>query len=203
MSPKSNEQFKLIREEKKSLIKQKALELFAREGYDKTSISKIAKEAGISKGLLYNYFDSKEDLLTAIIFKEMEKIVSFFDPNHDGVLEMQEMKYFIQKTFELIKQNPEFWRLYFMLAFQPQVMKLVEHRFWEVIRPMMQVSNEFFSNKGYKEPIVWTRFLAAVLDGISLHYILDTDNFPMEKIEEIIINIICYSNPEPQKNQSQ
>ena len=63
MSPRTKQQFEDIREEKRSLIMKVALELFAEEGYHNTSISKIASRAGISKGLLYNYFDSKEDLI--------------------------------------------------------------------------------------------------------------------------------------------
>ncbi|MDV7394640.1 helix-turn-helix domain-containing protein, partial [Arthrospira platensis SPKY1] len=46
---------------------EKALELFAEKGFASTSISQIAKEAGISKGLMYNYFESKEQLLHEII----------------------------------------------------------------------------------------------------------------------------------------
>ncbi|HRW21852.1 MAG TPA: helix-turn-helix domain-containing protein, partial [Bacteroidales bacterium] len=63
MSPRTPEQFEEIRLSKHKLILDTAMKLFASSGYHNTSISKIAKEAGISKGLIYNYFDSKEDLL--------------------------------------------------------------------------------------------------------------------------------------------
>jgi len=36
-----------------------ALQLFENNGYESTSISKIALTAGVSKGLMYNYFPSK------------------------------------------------------------------------------------------------------------------------------------------------
>ena len=63
MSPKTSGQFKEIRADKKQLIIDTALNLFANKGYHASSISMIAKEAKISKGLMYNYFDSKEALL--------------------------------------------------------------------------------------------------------------------------------------------
>ena len=44
-----------------------ALELFVTYGYQGTTISQIAKKASVSKGLLYNYFKSKEELLHEII----------------------------------------------------------------------------------------------------------------------------------------
>ena len=67
MSPKTKEQFESIRQRSRDTIKQTALELFGRQGYHSTSISAIAKAAGVSKGLMYNYFESKEALLVEIM----------------------------------------------------------------------------------------------------------------------------------------
>ena len=39
-----------------------ALKLFSQKGYYATSIDDITREAGISKGLIYNYFKSKEEI---------------------------------------------------------------------------------------------------------------------------------------------
>ena len=60
MSPRTPQQFEEIREEKMTLIMDIALEHFANEGYHTTTINHIARHAGISKGLMYNYFESKE-----------------------------------------------------------------------------------------------------------------------------------------------
>lgn len=43
-----------------------ATELFARKGYDATSVQEIVDEAGRTKGAFYHYFESKEDLLLNI-----------------------------------------------------------------------------------------------------------------------------------------
>ena len=191
MSPRSEKQFEEIRENKTKVIKTKALELFALNGYDNTSISKIARKASISKGLMYNYFDSKEDLLKEIIFEQVEAMMTFFDSNKDGVLESEELKYFIHESFNLIKKNPEFWRLYFMLMFQPKVMKLVEQRLMEMAEPIMKQSTAYFKRKGYKNPETWTRYLSAVTDGIALHYIIDPKTFPVDDIEKMVVNQFC------------
>ncbi|MDC4224197.1 MAG: TetR/AcrR family transcriptional regulator [Candidatus Manganitrophus sp.] len=44
-----------------------SLRLFSANGYDATSIRDIAKEAGITEGLIYHYFQGKKDLLKAIV----------------------------------------------------------------------------------------------------------------------------------------
>jgi AcrR family transcriptional regulator len=47
-------------------IIQAAIESFAQTGYDRTKMEDIAKRLGLSKGTIYLYFDSKEDLFLAI-----------------------------------------------------------------------------------------------------------------------------------------
>ena len=44
-----------------------ALELFVEKGFAATRLDEIAARAGVSKGTLYLYFDSKEELFKAVI----------------------------------------------------------------------------------------------------------------------------------------
>ena len=43
-----------------------AMQLFARDGYDATSINRIIDAVGVSKGAFYHHFAAKEDLVTAV-----------------------------------------------------------------------------------------------------------------------------------------
>ena len=51
-----------------------AMTFFMREGFAATSMELIAKEAGVSKGTLYNHFDSKQSLFSTIIERECARI---------------------------------------------------------------------------------------------------------------------------------
>lgn len=53
-------------EERKTEIFEAAKRLFAENGYDKTTVSDIVKEVGVSQGTFYWYFDSKEAILEAV-----------------------------------------------------------------------------------------------------------------------------------------
>lgn len=44
-----------------------ALDLFAQQGFDATSTQQIASAAGVTQGLVFHYFGSKEGLLTAVL----------------------------------------------------------------------------------------------------------------------------------------
>jgi len=53
-----------------------AASVFARDGYEGASMSRIAAEAGVSKGTLYNYFDSKAELFTAYVHRDCARWIS-------------------------------------------------------------------------------------------------------------------------------
>ena len=57
-----------------------ALELFVERGFAATRLEDVAKRAGVSKGTLYLYFDSKEDLFKAVVREGIvSRIVEFED----------------------------------------------------------------------------------------------------------------------------
>jgi len=70
MCPKVTE---LHKSEVRERIIHAAMESFGQTGYDKTKMDDIAKRLGLSKGTLYLYFKSKEDLFLAICEHNMEE----------------------------------------------------------------------------------------------------------------------------------
>lgn len=71
-------------ENKLQAIKQKAVEMIAREGLEGFSVNKLAKAAGVSPATIYIYFKDKEDLITSVSVEEGEKMskatLKDFDP---------------------------------------------------------------------------------------------------------------------------
>lgn len=54
-------------QERRNQLIDTALELFAERGLDNTTIKDLSVKAGVAQGLIYHYFDSKEDLLRAVV----------------------------------------------------------------------------------------------------------------------------------------
>ena len=198
MSPRTEEQYKAIREERKAHIRAVALELFANEGYHGTSISKIAKKADISKGLLYNYFDSKEDVMRSILEEGIDQMLSGLDPNRDGVLEPHEMEYYIHDIFDKIRENPKFWKLYFSISLQPAIYDLIQEKISEFLGPLYQMITDYLRSQQFEDPESETMIFAALLDGIGFHFIMDPEHYPIEKIKQTLI----YRYVKPTKTKS-
>ena len=62
---------KFIFNEKENIILDAAVKLVSSQGYDKTSVAEIAKEAGIGKGTVYLYFSSKDQLIEHMFIREL------------------------------------------------------------------------------------------------------------------------------------
>ena len=187
MSPKTPEQYKQLREEKKEQIMNVALDFFAKKTFQGTSISMIAKEAGISKGLIYNYFTSKEDLLEQIIHKAMDTITELFAKKKEADFNENDFEEIIHLNFELLKKDYHFWRLYMSLLMQTETIKILEEIIPEFIENYLQIYANYYRKKGLKNPEQEAYLLGVVLDGVSLNYILDPEHFPLEEMKQQII----------------
>jgi AcrR family transcriptional regulator len=51
----------------RSRLRELALQLFAEQGYEKTSLREIAEQLGVTKAALYYYFKSKEDIVRSLV----------------------------------------------------------------------------------------------------------------------------------------
>ncbi len=191
MSPRTERQFEDMRESRKKQILDVSLELFAREGFHTTSISSIAAAAGMSKGLLYNYFESKEDLIQTIMFNGLDNLLQLMDPNHDGVLTRDELKHFFGEFSTAMKNNIHFWTLYFTLFFQPRVFQLIEKKIMAVLSKYTRMFVAYFAANGYEDPETEARYFGAVLDGIGFHFLIDPEHFPIDKVMEKLIKMYC------------
>jgi AcrR family transcriptional regulator len=189
MSPRSAKQYNQIRKQKKELIMETALELFAENGFHATSISQIAKKAGISKGLAYNYFQSKNEILEEILETCSNEIYENLDINKDGVLTEEEFYYFIRKTFQLINSNKRFWKLYTSVVLQTNIPESKNRALTEKLAPTLNMFRNFLISKGSPDPDGDMVVISTLIKGASI-IIISTEYFPFEYLEEKIMGAI-------------
>ncbi|MCG8360388.1 MAG: TetR/AcrR family transcriptional regulator, partial [Kiloniellales bacterium] len=59
-------------DDKRRAILSRAARLFADDGFDRVSMASIAADCGVSKALLYHYYESKDALLFDVIGEHLE-----------------------------------------------------------------------------------------------------------------------------------
>lgn len=186
MAPKTEEQLNKIRAEKKERILNAALQLFALSGFDGTSISNIAKKAHVSKGLIYNYFESKEEILKGIIdqgMQESDHIINQMDANNPK----ENIRIMLEAFFKEVKNNQEFWKLTTTLALRadefPYIKDMVSNRLEEYIGFI----RDLFEQAGFENPAQEARMLGVALDGVVLHYVLAKGHYPIDAFKNYLI----------------
>ena len=183
---------------KKNLIKEVGLELFSKEGFHSTSIRMIAKKAGISKGLMYNYYGSKDELLIEIINDGFEKLMVYIDPDNSGELTRGELEFMIEENFRILKEQQSFWMLYFSIFLQPDVIKIVGDQMRNFYSEILSLFTNYFRNAGYKNPELEALLFGAVMDGVSINFLLNIAEFPIEEVKKRLLEL--FSN-KPIPNQ--
>jgi len=113
-----------IREEKKrktrKAIIEAAIRLFGSKGFEKTSIEELAREAGVGKGTIYTYFQTKSEIFFAFCEEQLEfihqELVNNTDP--DAPLIEQIMTVFMGE-FLHVTSNKEFGRFFMQQTLFP------------------------------------------------------------------------------------
>lgn len=193
MSPRTTEENERVRNESKAKIISTALELFAAKGYHNTSISAVAKAAGVSKGLTYNYFDSKEALLETILRGIFEVGLELQDgaENLDQISPKELLKSVIENFFQLLERDKKKWTWLLSLSIEvnsiPQIKNLLTNGYKSSIEQIEKV----LEMNGYTNSDLEAKLLAATFDGIAVQYVLFEEDYDILMVKETLIKKYC------------
>ena len=157
-----------------------AMKLFASLGFDGTSTKAIAKEAGVSEGLIFKHFKNKEGLLEAIINYGMEKASVYFSE----VILISEPKKRIKKAislpFTIDPNDNQFWKLMYALKwqraeYQPSPFVLFRASLVDA-----------FEQLGYDNPEMEATLIEVIIDGVATQILLK--NIDAGTLLETILN---------------
>jgi AcrR family transcriptional regulator len=190
MSPRSTSVNEKIRSDSTRKILDAAFQLMAKNGYDSTSIAQIAKNAGVSKGLMYNYFESKEDLLKTLIsgaFIEGEKIMADII-SHDASETLQNLfKWF----FSELRERPEYWRLITQLTLQIDKFEFVQEFAKNKMKDYVIFLSGLLAQIGIQYPKQEAQLIAGLFDGIAMQYLVIKKDYPLDEMELYLIEKYC------------
>ncbi len=101
-----NAEIKKLKSEKYHRILNAAIKVFAEQGFFRSTISQIAKEAGVADGTIYLYFKNKDDILLQFFTYKTKEIFSRFREDVDKVDNAKEkLRSFIKRHFQEFQQD--------------------------------------------------------------------------------------------------
>lgn len=194
MAPLTKEQFEAQRQASKMKITVAALELFSKKGFINTSINDIAKTAGISKGLMYNYFESKDMLLEECLRMVLEGVVGGIQAAAQIKNPGERLEFLIRSSFAMLKNNPHIWKMFVSLSLQLDIESASYRILNEYWSQLFKNAVSIFKEMGYEDYEERAFRYGATMDGLAMQYILlGEENMLLDKTLEGAINIYCYN----------
>ncbi len=161
--------------------------MFARHGYDSTTIRMIAEESGISLGLLYNYFQGKEAVLKVIVDSSVADIKKSLKFPDEFSRPEKKFEYLVEQIFESVHKNLAFYKVFFAIRMQPAVQKFLSKELSSLNSLMLNILENMLAELGISNHKHEAQLLHACIDGCSNHYVLHSRTYPVEEMKKAIL----------------
>jgi len=102
----------IVAQNNRNKIKKAAVEVISRKGFFNTRMQDIADEAGLAVGTIYNYFSSKDEVLSYIFENEMKRRMKYISELKKENLTIKEfLNKFLTRHFSLLAKNQHLGRV--------------------------------------------------------------------------------------------
>jgi AcrR family transcriptional regulator len=183
-----------VRREK---VLEAALEVFAERGYQ-ASMGDIARAAGITRTVLYHYFDSKQALLLAVLDSQTTELLRAVAPvmSSDATLK-ERAREAVDAMLTFAEQHPRAWRVVFGNPHedQPEVLEALA----QVHETMMTTGAILVASDaaalGFEADSIEGRIMAEALLGSGvavMRWWLEHPKVPREQIADTMFNLLWH-----------
>ena len=183
--------------ERKNQILDAAASVFARSGFSKARMDDIATESGLSKGTLYWYFNSKDEIILAMVDRLFERefadLEALKQADGTAIQRMAEFTDFlIQDLSQYIELIPIVYE-YLSLSFRDitirQTLRDYSRSYLELLIPIIQqgIDQGEFRQADASEVAI---SIGAIIEGTILLWVYDSETIQVEKHIRSGINLL-------------
>jgi len=185
--------------DKRSLITEAAVEVFAERGFHQARVSDIARRAGVADGTIYLYFKNKEDLLLSVFEEKMDELLAGLrDALADTSDPIERIRRFARFHFDQVRENRSVSEVLqvelrlsnkFLKEYRPEKLWAYLGVFGQIVREG-QAAGLFRPDV---EPFITMWAFFGAMDEIAMQWVLSrkTDRFALEtaanQVAEIFI----------------
>jgi AcrR family transcriptional regulator len=179
-------------------ITRAAYEIIARDGYENITVQDIADHAGFSKGIVYYYFKSKDDVMVSL-FNSIILVIEkrFADVRRETPDPRRQLENVIGISLDIVREHIEFYRV--IMVFWTHIhhkefmretnAKLFSHWRREIEKILKLGVDRGVFAPGLAVSLAASSIIAKVL-GVSLQYIFDPDAFDLKVMREEVVREI-------------
>jgi TetR/AcrR family fatty acid metabolism transcriptional regulator len=185
------------RANKRTLITNAAVDVFAEKGFHQARIADIAKRAGVADGTIYLYFKNKEDLLLSVFEEKMDYLLTELGASLEGIQDPEErIRQFARFHFRQVRDNPAAAEVLqvelrlsnkFLKEYRPEKLWAYLGVFGQIVREG-QAQNIFDRNI---DPFISMWAFFGSIDEIAMQWVLsrNSERFSLEQAAEQVADV--------------
>lgn len=174
------------KERAKDRIVEAAREVFSKKGYHEATMDDVAEQLGVSKGALYQYFNSKEDLYRTILKARFHNMTDLLRSTATGGGSLTET---CQAFFDnLTKDTSSIGHSFEVISEASRnaaLAKVVRENYHETTKVIEQCLTELRKEGSLRKELdihLLTEGLVAFYDGLMVHLAIGTERSEVRKI---------------------
>ncbi|WP_062049096.1 TetR/AcrR family transcriptional regulator [Bacillus sp. JCM 19034] len=174
--------------DKRQLLIDAAYKVFSRKGFNNASIKDVAREAGITPGLVHYYFKNKEELLISVQSNIQEQYHHKYDNQEE--LEINPLDVLLEVKSRVNKE-PDWYRWRYELfslglkgdPLKQEVKNILQSGRESLSHPLQKLNSDL----GQTEALA--SILLSVFDGLALQKLID-DEFDLDQAYKLVIELL-------------
>ena len=191
------------KERKRSEILEAAMLVFARKGFHRSKMEEVAAAAKIGKGTIYEYFDSKHQLLQALHGYMLSKLKDYYSAELKDIEEPPEI---IRRFLAAAVASFREWEPFFYVfcdvwaeagrAEQQSLLRIqLRDAYRSSIDDLMLVVEAGVASGFFRceQPRLAAEHILACVDGLALHWLYDQEAFDLDEMTEALTRMVMRS----------
>ncbi|QQE79765.1 TetR/AcrR family transcriptional regulator [Alicyclobacillus sp. SO9] len=175
MAPKVTKEY---RDERRSELLKSALQCFSDNSYANTTIDDIVRLTGVSKGMFYTYFSSKEEVFLALVMERTERFLEQIESVFSAMPNAWDrLRYLLEVYREPLRYDQRQWISVFLEFFlstsrNESRMDFMQRRYNRLIKLLENTVNEGKATGEFRHDVDSTAVSTlywALCDGLHLH----------------------------------
>ncbi|MBL0939295.1 MAG: helix-turn-helix transcriptional regulator [Gemmatimonadaceae bacterium] len=183
-------------EDRRREVLDAARRVFLDAGFRGASLNAVSEEAGVTKGCLYHYFDSKEELLLALLRDRAQEADALGDAVQDAQSRDDVLAKAVHLLWERYEREGELDMTGMVLTELPHAPAVAQTFFDEVIVKKREALRQAFETQGpgTVDPELAAMLIPSMIMGVALGYRLcrglDGSKYSSKQIEEAMLTIL-------------
>jgi len=188
---------KLKKAEKRQLIMNAAIKIFANAGYFNSRVSDIAKEAGIADGTIYLYFKSKDDVLAAIFDEAITQFIEIATKELSGVKDpiekLEKIAWLHLKNLGSNKDLASVFQIEFRhnIMFMEKISKTRLDEYFAIIHKAVEEGQKQGIFRGI-HPRFAAKLFFGMIDEMVTNWLISPRNYKLEDSASQIVRLFVF-----------